>query len=265
MPLPAGFERAESIGTFAFIAVPRAVGDRGAKPISDGKAIRGAMRVPAIVLNFKTYPEILGKKGWELAKRFAAVADDTGASIVLAPPTSDLAHIAKLVHIPVIGQHVDAVEPGPMTGWTPPEALLEAGAAGTMVNHSERKVAWEEMAKSIPRCRDLGLEVIACADDTVEAETIAKLSPEYIAIEPPELIGGDVSVTTAKPEVITKAVDRIRAGNPRVSVLCGAGVQTRKDVAKALELGTVGVLLSSGVVKAKDPEKALRDLVKGLR
>lgn len=222
------------------------------------------MRTPAIVLNFKTHPEILGKKGWELARRFAAVEDDTGASIVLAPPMSDLAHIAKLVHIPVFGQHVDAVEPGPTTGWTPPEALLEAGAAGTLINHSERKVAWEEMAMSLPRCRNLGLEVIACADDIVEAETLAKLSPEYIAIEPPELIGGDVSVTTAKPEVITKAVDRIRAVDPDVSVLCGAGVRTRKDVARALDLGTVGVLLSSGVVKAKDPEKALRDLVKGL-
>jgi triosephosphate isomerase (TIM) len=223
------------------------------------------MRVPAIVLNFKTYPETLGKKGWELAKRFEAVADETGASIVLAPPTSDLAHIAKLVHIPVFGQHVDAVEPGQTTGWTPPEALLEAGAAGTLINHSERKVAWEEMAKSVPRCQDLGLEVIACADDIVEAETLAKLSPEYIAIEPPELIGGNVSVTAAKPEVVQGAVNRIRAANPDVSVLCGAGVKARKDVAKALELGTVGVLLSSGVVKAKDPEKALRDLVKGLR
>ena len=240
--------------------------------VSDGKeayfrrtTIRNAMRTPVIVLNFKTYPEILGKRGWELAKRFAAVEDDTGASIVLAPPMSDLAHIAKLVHIPVFGQHVDAVEPGPTTGWTPPEALLEAGAAGTLINHSERKVAWEEMAKSVPRCRRLGLEVIACADDIAEAETLSKLAPEYIAIEPPELIGGDVSVTTAKPEVITKAVDRIRIANPNVSVLCGAGVRTRKDVAKALELGTVGVLLSSGVVKAKDPEKALRDLVNGLR
>jgi len=223
------------------------------------------MRTPAIVLNYKTYPEILGKRGWELAKRFAAVADDTGASIVLAPPTSDLAHIAKLVHLPVFSQHVDAVEPGQTTGWTPPEALLEAGAAGTLINHSERKVAWEEMAKSIPRCRKIGLEVVACADDLAEAETLAKLSPEYIAIEPPELIGGDVSVTTAKPEVLSRAVERIRAANPRVTVLCGAGVRTRKDVAKALELGTSGVLLSSGVVKAKDPEKALRDLVKGLR
>ncbi|TLZ46360.1 MAG: triose-phosphate isomerase [Methanobacteriota archaeon] len=222
------------------------------------------MRLPAVVLNFKTYPEILGKKGWDLAKRFAAVADDTGASIVLCPPTADIAHVAKLIHLPVFAQHVDAVDPGQTTGWTPPESLLEAGAAGTLINHSERKVAWEEMAKSIPRCQAIGLEVIACADDVAEAETLAKLSPEYIAIEPPELIGGDVSVTTAKPEVVSRAVDRIRGANPRVAVLCGAGVKTRRDVAKALELGTSGVLLASGVVKAKDPEKALRDLVKGL-
>ena len=120
------------------------------------------------------------------------------------------------------------------------------------------------MAKSVPRCRELGLEVIACADDIVEAETLAKLSPDYIAIEPPELIGGDVSVTTANPEIVSGAVERIRAANPNVGVLCGAGVKSRKDVAKALELGTVGVLLASGVVKAKDPEAALRDLVKGL-
>ena len=223
------------------------------------------MRLPALVLNLKTYPEILGKRGWDLAKRFAAVADDTGASIVLCPPATDIAHVAKLVHLPVFAQHVDAVEPGPTTGWAPPEALLEAGAAGTLINHSERKVAWEEMAKSIPRCQKIGLEVVACADDVAEAETLAKLSPEYISIEPPELIGGTVSVTTAKPEVVSRAVERIHAMNPRVAVLCGAGVRTRKDVARALELGTSGVLLASGVVKAKDPEKALRDLVKGLR
>jgi triosephosphate isomerase len=222
------------------------------------------MRLPAIVLNFKTYPEILGKKGWDLAKRFASVADDTGASIVLCPPATDIAHVAKLVHVPVFSQHVDAVEAGATTGWVPPETLLEAGAAGTLLNHSERKVAWEEMAKSIPRCQKLGLEVVACADDSAEAETLAKLSPEYIAIEPPELIGGDVSVTTAKPEVISRAVERIHAVNPRVSVLCGAGVRTRKDVARAIDLGTSGVLLSSGVVKAKDPAATLRDLVKGL-
>src|SRR2546428_13823573 len=117
----------------------------------NGQTLLRSMRIPAIILNFKTYPEILGKKGWELAKRFAAVADDNGASIVLAPPTSDLAHIAKLVHIPVIGQHVDAVEPGPMTGWTPPQALPEAGAAGPTGQHSRRQVAWEGTRTRVPQ------------------------------------------------------------------------------------------------------------------
>src|SRR5206468_12339966 len=149
-------------------------------------------------------------------------------------------------------------------GWLAAEGALAAGGVGTIVNHSERKVAWEESRDLVKRCHDLGLEVVVCADDPGEAGTAAKLGPDYIAIEPPELIGGEVSVTTAKPEVISRAVDRIHAVNPKVVVLCGAGVRTRKDVARALELGTSGVLLATGVVKAKDPEGALRNLIKGL-
>lgn len=223
------------------------------------------MRLPAIVLNFKVYPEVLGNRGWNLAKMCAEVAEDAGASIVVAPPLSDLAHVARLVRIPVFGQHADTADAGAHTGWLPPEALLEAGAAGTLLNHSERKIPHKNVAALIPRCEKLGLEVIACADDLKEAEALARLSPDYIAIEPPELIGGDISVTTARPEIVSGAVQAIHRINADVGVLCGAGVKDRKDVRRALELGTVGVLLASGVVKAKEPEKALRDLVKGLR
>ncbi len=222
------------------------------------------MRLPAIVVNFKVYSEVLGKRGWQLAKICAKVAEDTGASIVIAPPLSDLAHTARLVHIPVFGQHADTADAGAHTGWLPPEALLEAGAVGTLLNHSERKIPHKNVAALIPRCEELGLEVIACADDLREAEALAHLSPDYIAIEPPELIGGDVSVTTARPEIVSGAVDAIHRIDPGIGVLCGAGVKDRKDMQKALDLGTVGVLLASGVVKAKDPEKALRDLVKGI-
>ncbi len=223
------------------------------------------MRLPSVVVNFKVYPEVLGKRGWELAKTCAMVAEDTGASVVIAPPLSDLAHIARLVHVPVFGQHADAADAGAHTGWLPPEALLEAGAAGTLLNHSERKIPHKNVAALVPRCETLGLEVIACADDLREAEALARLHPDYIAIEPPELIGGDVSVTSARPEIVSGAVQAIHRIDADVGVLCGAGVKDRRDVRKALELGTVGVLLASGVVKAKDPEKALRDLVKGLR
>lgn len=222
------------------------------------------MRTPFLLVNLKAYPEALGAKAVELAKLCALVAEETGRSLAVAPSAFDLARVAHAVRIPVFAQHLDPRETGKATGWTPPEAALAAGAVGTIVNHSERKVAWEEMRDLIASCRRLGLEVVACADDVAEAVTAAKLGPDYLAVEPPELIGGDVSVTTAKPEAITRAVERIRATNPAVEPLCGAGVKTGKDVARALELGTVGVLLASGVVKAKDPGKALRDLARGL-
>jgi len=236
----------------------------GAESICAGVPIYDPMRLPAIVVNFKVYPEVLGKRGWELAKLCGKVAEDTGASIVIAPPLSDLAQAVKLVRVPVFGQHADTVAAGAHTGWIPLEALREAGASGTLLNHSERKIPIKNIQALVPRCKALGLEVIACADTLAEAERLAAISPDYIAIEPPELIGGDVSVTTAKPEVVAGAVERIRSVDAGIQVLCGAGVKDRKDVQKALELGAVGVLLASGVVKARDPEKALRSLVKGL-
>jgi len=46
-----------------------------------------------------------------------------------------------------------------------------------------------------------------------------------------------------------------------VGILCGAGVKTGSDVSKAIDLGTSGVLLASGVTKSDDPSVALNDLV----
>jgi len=93
---------------------------------------------------------------------------------------------------------------------------------------------------------------------------LAELNPTFIAVEPPELIGGDISVTTADPAIVSDTVAAVKAVNPSVRVLCGAGVKNGKDVAKALELGAEGVLLASGVTKAKDVHAVLADLVASL-
>ena len=82
-----------------------------------------------------------------------------------------------------------------------------------------------------------------------------------VAVEPPELIGGDVSVTSVDPRIVSDTVEVVNSINPEVTTLCGAGVKNGMDVAKAIELGTSGVLLASGVTKAQDPESVLRDLV----
>jgi triosephosphate isomerase len=86
-----------------------------------------------------------------------------------------------------------------------------------------------------------------------------------IAIEPPELIGGDISVTTADPGIVSNTVKAVQSINKTVKILCGAGVKNGKDVAKAIELGADGVLLASGVVKAKNKEEVLRDLAVGIK
>ena len=97
------------------------------------------------------------------------------------------------------------------------------------------------------------------------AVMLAKLEPSILAVEPPELIGGDISVTKAKPEVVSETVEGVHRVAPRVPVFCGAGVKNGADIRKAIELGAEGVLLASGIVKAKDPRAALLDLVKGLQ
>jgi len=52
----------------------------------------------------------------------------------------------------------------------------------------------------------------------------------------------------------------VRKVNPDVVVLCGAGISSGDDVEAALKLGTKGVLLASGVVKAKEPKKVLLEM-----
>jgi len=213
---------------------------------------------PIIIVNMKTYSQSVGQKAIELAKIAAKVAEKTGAEIILCPQLADLKEVSKI--IPSYGQHIDPIEPGAHTGHVLGESLKDAGATGVIINHSEDVVPIDDIKKGIERAKSLGLVTVVCAPTAVDAEEIAKLSPDYIAVEPPELIGGDISISTAKPELIEDTVEKVHKANPNIRVLCGAGVKNGKDVKKALELGAEGILVASGVVKAKDPEAALLDL-----
>ena len=130
-----------------------------------------------------------------------------------------------------------------------------------MVNHSEHKIPVQDIATVVASCKKAKVITCICADTADTTGRMAELRPDMLAVEPPELIGGDVSVTDARPEVVSDAVSAARRVDASVPVLCGAGVKTGRDVRRALELGARGVLLASGVVKSKDPRKALQDLV----
>lgn len=218
------------------------------------------LKKPVIVVNFKTYKQGSGANALKLAKICDHVAMEMNANIVVAVQAIDLARIATSVRIPVFAQHADGVELGAHTGAIVPEALQYAGAAGTLINHSEWKIPLRNIAAAVKQCAKFDLDVIACADTPQAAKEIATARPAFIAIEPPELIGGTISVSAARPEVITQTTE-----NVRVPVLCGAGIHTRQDVTKAIELGSVGILVASSVVLSSDPEAVLKELILGLR
>jgi triosephosphate isomerase len=182
----------------------------------------------------------------------------------VCPQLADLSVVAGGVGIPVFAQHVDNIAPGSFTGWVLPEAVAEAGAAGTLINHSERRLSAADIEALVGRVKSLGLTSIVCTNNVSVSRACAAFSPDYVAVEPPELIGSGVSVSKAKPEVVSGSVEAVRSVNGKVGVLCGAGVSSGEDLRKALDLGTSGVLLASGVVKARDQGKALMDLVSGI-
>lgn len=217
---------------------------------------------PLILINFKAYAEASGKKGLQLAKVAEKLSKEYGVTIAVAPQLTDLMFIAQQVDIPVFSQHVDDVSPGSHTGHVTLDAVKDAGAIGTMVNHSERRVRADQIDVVVKRARQLNLVTVVCTNTPEVTAAMAALGPDMVAIEPPELIGTGIPVSKAKPEVVTSSVDLVKKINPNVKVLCGAGITTGDDVAAALRLGTVGVLLASGVVKAKDWEKAILDLIR---
>jgi len=222
------------------------------------------LKIPTIVLNVKTYQEAVGENAIALAKAMETIAQETAVSMAIAVQATDIYQCAQMVDIPVFSEHIDPITPGSHTGWTLPEAVKNAGAVGTLINHSEHRLTLADIETCIQRARSLNLQQIVCSNNIKTSEALAALSPDFIAVEPPELIGGDISVTTADPDIVSGTVDAVHRINKKVPILCGAGVKNGRDVAKALDLGAEGVLLASGVVKAKDPIQVLRDLASGI-
>ena len=194
-----------------------------------------------------------------IANAAQLVAKESGVTIGIAPCYIDLHPICHHFSIPVYAQHVDGCEPGANTGHITVDAIRTAGAAGSLVNHSERRLTLAEDEASVrghPQAHKL-ISVV-CSNNEMTSAGAAALSPDYVAIEPPELIGSGVSVSKANPEIIKRSVAAVHAVSPGVKVLTGAGIQSGDCIRIAVDLGTDGVLLASSVVKSKEPGAVLR-------
>lgn len=212
-----------------------------------------------LLVNLKTYEAGTGDAAVSVAEAARDVADETGVRVAVAPQAADIAAVAE-TGVETFAQHVDGVEYGSNTGAVHADAVAGAGATGTLLNHSERRLRLADIDDALRAARDSSLETVVCANNPAQSAAVAALGPDAVAVEPPELIGTGTPVSKADPDVITEAVDRV-SGVADVPVLCGAGITSGDDVSAALDLGAEGVLVASGVVKAESPREAMLDLV----
>ena len=210
------------------------------------------------IINFKNYDNISGSRSLELAKIASKISRKYKIKIVVCPPQQVISEITK-VSIPVFAQHVDNKEMGSTTGYIVPELVKKSRVSGSLVNHSEHRLASKDIKELVSRLKALKMRSVVCVKNVSEARKYAKLNPDYIAIEPPELIGTGKAVSTEKPEVIIKSVRAVKDAKNSTRLLCGAGIISGNDVARALELGANGVLVASGIVKAKNWERVIEE------
>lgn len=219
-----------------------------------------------IFVNFKTYPQGTGEEALKLAKICEEVSLQSKIEIIPVVQFVDLFRISQEVKIPVWVQHLDFFSQGQHTGWETLESVVEAGAKGTLLNHAEHQIPPGTINQIIKRIKNnesriKDFKTLVCCKTLGQAERLDKLKPDFLAYEPPELIGGNLSVSEAKPFVIERIVKKL----PQMKIMVGAGVKTGKDVKRSLELGAKGILVSSAILLAKNQKQILEDLASGFK
>ena len=219
------------------------------------------IKTPIVILNFKTYLESSGENALKLAIALEEVANESGITMVAAPQTADIFRINNKTDIPILAQHIDPISPGGHTGSNLLECLMESGIDGTLLNHSEIRMKLADIDEIIQKTRKNDLFSVVCTNNIETSVAAATLNPNFVAVEPPELIGSGIPVSQAEPEIVEGTVAKVKNVNKNVEILCGAGISTGEDMRAAMDLGASGVLLASGIILASDPKEALLDLV----
>jgi triosephosphate isomerase len=211
---------------------------------------------PFFIINSKTYKQATGKRALKLVK---ACKNIRKMRVMVALQATDLRSALKY-GIPLLAQHVDYHDQGRNTGKILPEAVKQAGAKGTFINHSENPLPLKTIEKTIKRCKALGLLTLVCVPSIAMAKKVMKFRPDIIAYEIPELVATGKSITKIKPEKVKEFSSLFTKS--KIIPLCGAGISSREDVRLAIKLGCKGALLASAVVKAKNPSKKIKELVR---
>lgn len=218
---------------------------------------------PFFELGPKAY--MFGQQALELALHADELIAQYDVAIIMTPQFVDIEPIARVTSkLMVFAQHMDPLPIGRGNGSVLPEAVREAGAVGVLLNHAEKPLARDVLAETIARADGVGLASMVCAGSVKEVETVAKLHPNIIIAEAPELIGAGSTAPDDRPDIggINKLIWSI---DPGIRVLHAAGISTGKDVYEIVAAGSEGSGSSSGVFKAEDPRAMLEEMIRAVR
>lgn len=213
---------------------------------------------PFFVFNPKSY--LYGDALLSLAR----VADEEAGkypeiAVYMTAPYAELKTIADATsHIIVTAQHMDGIYPGRGMGFVLPESLYHVGVHATFLNHAEHALSISQLKLAIERCKELGIKSIVCADSIEEAKAIAHLEPDILLCEPTALIG---TGQTSDQSYMRQTNQIVKAINPDIQVMQAAGISKPEDVYQTIQLGADGTGCTSGIVKAANPEKMLREMI----
>ncbi len=222
------------------------------------------IKLPLFLVNFKTYENSFGDRAMSIVKILEEESKRYSVQFAIAAPATEISNLSKH-KVPVFAQHVDPIEPGAHTGWLLPEAVKSAGAIGSLINHSEHQVPLKQIKETVSRLKKLSMLSVVCVPDVKTAKKVAKFNPDFVAFEPPELVGGKYAVSEVEPDVVKKFSEAVRKVNPRVVPLCGAGIRDPEDVEAAISLGTQGVLVASCIMKSKNVKKTLKYMLRSFK
>ncbi len=223
-------------------------------------AVVARIRPPVFEIGLKGY--CWGADAVRLAVEADRLAAELGVSIVFDPQAVDIPAVAAATsRILVFAQHMDPVPPGRGVGAVLAEALRDAGAVGTLLNHSEKPMPLGAMARAIERARATGLLTLVFADSPEEAAALAHLGPDIVLAEPPELIATGVSAGNVMAGFVADTVAAVKAIDPAILVMSGAGVNGPGDVEAMIRLGLDGTGSSSGILRADDPVGVMTEML----
>ncbi|GAA2176219.1 triose-phosphate isomerase [Agrococcus versicolor] len=172
-----------------------------------------------------------------------------GVTVLVTVPTAMIAPVHDLgAGVLVLAQGMGTAGLGPSMDVVTPESLIDAGAAGVMLNHDANPLDDAQLALAIERARGVGLLTVVCADTDADAVRFAALQPDVVLLEPPALIGADAADAVRPWIPASSAAIHVAGGDRRVHAMHAGGVASAAIAEAIMAAGADGTGSTSGVL-----------------